>query len=640
MRLYWEEKLRDMKAGNIRHHLDSWMDLTSDLEVLDTVKGLPIDLDEEFAGATSITKQPQYPLGPEEHVFVEQEILRLRRLGAISPTSHEPGEFISPIFVRPKDDDSFRLILNLKKLNEHTEYIHFKMDTLASILRLVRPGAYMAKIDIKDAYYSVPIKKSDQKKLKFCFDDSIYQFTVLPNGYSPGPRKFTKLLKPPLSVLRQLRVTIAAYLDDMFTTNLSYERCKHNIKMICDMFESLGFTIHPKKTIFEPSTILEFLGFIIDSIAMTVSLTQAKKDKIKELCDSISSLKEVPIRKVASLIGNFTSSFIAVPEGKLHYRYLEREKVEAIAMNRGDYDALMNISHNSIMEIEWWRCNIQDAKGPIYRGNPSVTISTDASLSGWGACRGITRTGFFFSETEILDDTHINHLEAKAVRFGLASLCDDLFNTHILVLSDNTATVGALNNMGSSKSYLLNREIKLAWDWVLERDNWISASHIPGKLNVEADEESRRSETRTEWKLSKHYFDTVIAHFCFDPVVDLFATRINSQLDRFFAYRPDPEAEAIDAFTVSWSNIRFYAFPPFNCIDRVLQKIIRDKATGILIVPDWPSQFWYHMFQDIVIIDLLLPPRSDLLILPNRTSELHPLHEHLALRTALVSGEQ
>ena len=123
-------------------------------------------------------------------------------LGAIVPSSHEPGEFISPIFVRPKDDGSFRLILNLKKLNEHTEYIHFKMDTLASILTLVRPGAFMAKVDIKDAYYSVPIYPPDQKQLKFMFDEVLYQFTVLPNGYSPGPRKFTKLLKPPLSDLR------------------------------------------------------------------------------------------------------------------------------------------------------------------------------------------------------------------------------------------------------------------------------------------------------------------------------------------------------------------------------------------------------------------------------------------------------
>ena len=136
----------------------------------------------------------------------------------IIESEHQKGQFLSPIFVRHKSDGSFRLILNLKRLNEVTQYTHFKMETLSSILRLVTPMSYMAKIDIKDAYYSVPIKIEDQKLLKFIFDGILYQFTSLPNGYTEGPRKFTKLLKPPLASLRMSQVTLAAYLDDIFTT--------------------------------------------------------------------------------------------------------------------------------------------------------------------------------------------------------------------------------------------------------------------------------------------------------------------------------------------------------------------------------------------------------------------------------------
>ena len=57
------------------------------------------------------------------------------------------------------------MILNLKKLNKVSEYNHFKMDTLKTALNLIYPGAFMAKLDIKDAYYSVPIKQEDQKLL-------------------------------------------------------------------------------------------------------------------------------------------------------------------------------------------------------------------------------------------------------------------------------------------------------------------------------------------------------------------------------------------------------------------------------------------------------------------------------------------
>ena len=56
-----------------------------------------------------------------------------------------------PYFFTPKSNGSFRLILNLKKLNEHMPYVHFKMDTIHSILSLITSNCYMGKIDIKDA---------------------------------------------------------------------------------------------------------------------------------------------------------------------------------------------------------------------------------------------------------------------------------------------------------------------------------------------------------------------------------------------------------------------------------------------------------------------------------------------------------
>ena len=71
---------------------------------------------------------------------------------------------------------------------------------------------YVTKIDIKDAYYSVPVNSSDQK---FLYIQVLYQFMVLANGYTKGPRKFTKLLKPALAALRQMGITLAAYLDDI-----------------------------------------------------------------------------------------------------------------------------------------------------------------------------------------------------------------------------------------------------------------------------------------------------------------------------------------------------------------------------------------------------------------------------------------
>ena len=130
--------------------------------MLETVSGLPIKLVDDLPSPAF-----QQPFGFQEQEFIVAELQRLLSKEVIAASPHEPGEYISPIFVRPKGDGTCRLILNLKKLNRVTEYIHFKMETLLSILRLVTPGCYMAKVDNKDAYYSIPIRIQDQKLIKF-----------------------------------------------------------------------------------------------------------------------------------------------------------------------------------------------------------------------------------------------------------------------------------------------------------------------------------------------------------------------------------------------------------------------------------------------------------------------------------------
>ena len=88
------------------------------------------------------------------------------------------------------------MILNLKSLNTFVAYHHFKMYTFLTAIKLIRPGCFMASIDLKDAYYSIPVAKGDRKYLMFEWQGSYYQFIFLPNGLSCAPRLFTKILKP------------------------------------------------------------------------------------------------------------------------------------------------------------------------------------------------------------------------------------------------------------------------------------------------------------------------------------------------------------------------------------------------------------------------------------------------------------
>ena len=90
----------------------------------------------------------QYSLHEVETEFVWNEIKNLIQKKVIKQTKNEPGEFVSPIFVRPKTDGGFRLILNSKSLNRSVEYKKFKMGTINTILQLIRPNMFLAKVDI------------------------------------------------------------------------------------------------------------------------------------------------------------------------------------------------------------------------------------------------------------------------------------------------------------------------------------------------------------------------------------------------------------------------------------------------------------------------------------------------------------
>ena len=130
----------------------------------------------------------------------------------------------------------------------------------------------------------------------------------------------------------------------------------------------------------------------------------------------------------------------------------------------------------------------------------------------------------------------------------------------ILLWLDNQTSVAYINRLGGTVSAELNRLAKNLWLWCLERDIRLEAKHLPGVQNVIADEESRHMKDRSDWKLNPKVFDQINRQW--GPLeIDLFASRLTYQLPRYFSWRPDPHAEATDAFTQDWSKTRGYANP-------------------------------------------------------------------------------
>ena len=567
---------------------------------------------------------------------LQKEIEKLVEKGVIEECHHCEGEWISTVFLRSKKNGEFRMILNLSELNKLVTYKHFKMDTLQAVISLMKPGCFMASVDIKDAYYSVPIAHEHRKFLRFLWQGKVYQYTCLPNGLACAPRKFTKLLKPVFSKLRLEGHTVAGYIDDTYLQGDTSAQCKAAVDRTVSHLEQLGFCIHKEKSMFEPSRSLTFLGFVLNSDTMTVTLTTEKAATIKSLCTEMLHKEFITIQKLAVLIGKLVASFPGVEFGQMHYRCLERGKQRALVSTKGDFSGHTVLTQDMREEIVWWHTNVEKSKKQALKGSPDIEISTDASKEGWGCAIGEVKTGGRFTVEESL--MHINCLEILAVLYSLKACLNEANDVHILVKSDNTTTVTYLNNMGGSRAPDCDRLAKRIWEWAIDRNIWISATHIPGATNVSADKESRVFNDATEWQLNSEVFHSLegkFGQFC----IDLFASRLNAQLECFVAWKPDPLAQHVDAFSLNWGKFKLaYIFPPFSLLQRCLQKVTSDQAEAVIVAPHWPTQVWFSRMASMLIDQPLLLPGQEALLKMPVTGQLHPLRKKMRLMACRISG--
>ena len=325
------------------------------------------------------------------------------------------------------------------------------------------------------------------------------------------------------------------------------------------MFDNLGLVVHPEKSVLVPAQRLVFLGFILDSILMRISLTPEKACRVKNACKQLVNTVLPSIRQVAQVLGLLTSSFPGVMYGPLHYRWIEIDKTQALKQCKGNFESPMYLSPEAISDLQWWIESIETAFNQIRHDTPKVTMTTDASKTGWGCtCQG-TPTGGSWTADEA--ENYINYLETMAVLLGLRSFSDIISGKSITVLIDNTTAVACLNQMGTCHSTTINRLVVNIWEWCITHNIWLTASHIPGINNTAADAESRKTRRETEWSLNPIVFQKAIAAINFQPDIDLFASRLNYKCERYVSYQPDPGSYAVNAFHIQWINFSFYAFP-------------------------------------------------------------------------------
>ena len=150
---------------------------------------------------------------------------------------------------------------------------------------LSRKGDFMVKIDLKDAYFTVPPNVSE-----VCLEAN-----------------YVRVCLPTL-----------------------WDIALQHASTALDLLHGLRFMINYVKSVLVPSTKMEFLGFVVDSITLSLALPREKIKNVRKECQTLLDSQLVTVRQLARLLGHLISTIQAVFPGPLHFRHLQNEKNRAL----------------------------------------------------------------------------------------------------------------------------------------------------------------------------------------------------------------------------------------------------------------------------------------------------------------------
>lgn len=623
-------------GGRLQNYIHNWEKITNDQWVLDTIKnGLKI----EFMQIPKFAGIKQTRVHPERLNVLLGEVETLLEKGVIEPvpTQEIQEGFYSTFFLVTKKNGQVRPVINLKPLNAYVRKQHFKMDTLAKVLNLVKPNMWAISLDLKDAYLHVPIHKNHRKYLRFCINNKCYQFTAMCFGPTQAPRAFTKITSVVTAYLRMQDVTLASYLDDWLMLNFLIQILLEQRDKTLNLLMDLGFIINLDKSFLVPSQIFTYIGCLFNLALGTV---QPTLDRIQKLELAIHQLVggKITARHYLHILGIMASCIELIPYARLQMRPMQLHLLAAWKPSSRNLESEIPVTQHLAAHVAWWldRANTQKGRS-VVQDFPSITITTDASKHGYGGYINHSQvTQGVWSQTE--QSSHINLLEMEAVLRTLKHFLPLLKNQSVMIRCDNITVVQFLNNFGGTKSAPLCYKTWELWHLAIQNNIRLKAAYLAGHLNTLADQLSRVKIQPTEWSLNNQVTQSLFQIWG-DPQIDLFASVLNHKAPMFCSWQPHFKAIATDALSISWNRMIAYAFPPICLIPKVLEHMTKFNCQIILIAPQWPRRLWYNkMLQMLIDFPRRLPHLENLLYQP-KTEIVHPKPEVFNLVAWLLSTE-
>ena len=536
--------------------------------------------------------------------------------------------FYSPSFIIPeKAKGEYRLISDLRKLNEHVTHKHFKIPGLPAALRNMKRNDWMLVLDVENGYFNVNIAKQYTKFFRFYCMGIEFELMKLPMGYVESMRAFRLRLQPYLETVRTLcpSVNVFDYVDDILC-QLPRGRAANARKLaarIRNIFAILKLPLKRAKSNWEPRRKVEYLGFIIDTRTLSVSVPHKKARNIQKdirRCLTRNAKGVLLLRHLASTLGKVIALLPACPEGRLHSRALYDLQTDSVNALGWFANAKIHLRTQAKSELLWWTEYLsRQRKRPMEARFQCHEISICASDASDFQVAGVLISNPHLPYwkrrlTRREPRRTINEKELMAVYESIINFKTHVAGTLLNFRCDNTTVVAALNRWGSRQRALIPW-LRLIFDWALKTETKIVATYIPTHSNLFADSLSRDKKVtvaeRAEATLLSQGIRAGRRGVTWHLREDAFAF-----LKQKFRFRPRSRG-TLTASKIFFPGVSFpkrtsqFHFPSLSQISRVLDGIERSRTTAMVLLPLWPAAPWFNRAARLAVsMPIVLGPKA------------------------------
>ncbi len=303
--------------------------------------------------------------------------------------------------------------------------------------------------------------------------------------------------------------------------------------LVLSHLSQLGLRVNWEKSKLLPMQRISFLGMEF-GFGQSDSAPHAGTRSVGvELLEYIQEQDAAPLKQFQRLLGHMAAAAAVTPLGLLHMRPLQHwlhGRVPRWAWQSGTLRVQVTPACRQTF-TPWSDLSFLRAGVPLEQVSRHAVVYTDASAKGWGATFNGHAVSGVWTGPQL--HWHINCLELLAVHLALNRLKRRLRGEHVLVRTDNTATVAYINRQGGLRSRRMSQLARHLLLWSRKHLRSLRAIHIPGLLNRTADELSRAA-LPGEWRLHPQTVQLIWRRFGLAQV-DLFASLETSHCQLFYS---------------------------------------------------------------------------------------------------------